>query len=359
MKILWFTEFYPKDNDGKFVGGVQTRCYFVGRHISKNQNLQIIEGVPEKFTKASFLTLFIRALYLPLEVYKGLNSDFDIVEASNFVMYLPAWIVGRLKNKPVVFWYADVFLGSWVKNVGPVGIIGERAEKWILGLKGVHYIAISNVVKDKLIKAGVPKDKITVIYCGVSSEEIKLVKKGPKVRDLISVSRLTSYKKIDTLITAVDKLKVKLNQIQLGIVGWGAEEKKLKDQARNLHLEENVTFFGQIPSHKEVLEKISESKVFCHPSLVEGFGISIIEALALGVPAVIAKTPIAEEITNGGQGVLFFDSQQGLESKITNLLTDAKLYTSKRNEGLTLAKNYFWEDISKETLKFYENLHNN
>lgn len=339
MNILWLTEFFPKQD--KMIGGVQARCYYVGKKISQNNNLKIIEGVSEKFAKFSILTFFIRLFQLPLEIYRGLKTDFDLIEASNTVMYFPAWVIAKIKRKPVVFWYPDVFIGSWIKNFGLAGYIGETVERINLSLNADHYIAISQVVKNKLISQGVSADKITVIYCGVDEQEIYEIQTKKKKRDLIVVSRLIKYKKIDQVITAVKP------DVTLGIIGWGEEKQKLEKLSGK-----NVTFLGTIDSHKEVLKEIAESKILCHPSVVEGFGISVIEAMALGLPVLLADTEIAREITKNWRGALPFSAEN-----IQKLLTNKKLYTRKSKEARKLAQNYSWETISQQTLKLYENLY--
>lgn len=341
MTILWLTEFYPKTS-ADILGGVPARCFYVGKTLSTKVNLKVIQGVPDKFAKASFLSFFVRLFYLPLQFVKGLTADFDLIEGSNFVTYFPAWLLGKLKGKPVVFWYADVYLGSWVKNVGPVGVIGELAERIVLTLKPDHFIAISNVVKEKLMRHGIAEQTISVIYCGVDPTEIAAIPK-PKTRSgLVVVSRLIGYKNIDKVIDILKRIKTYLT-----IIGWGPEEDALKSQAANLP----VTFLGKVPSHTEVLTQVAKAQVFCHPSSVEGFGISILEALSLGTPVLVADTPIAKEVTKNFQGALVFN-----EENVKLLLSDKKLWFKKSTEGLALARSYAWSHLADQTLKLYEKL---
>lgn len=339
MTILWLTEFFPKED--KMIGGVQARCYFVSKKISQGNSLKIIEGVTEKYAKASFGSFFIRLFHMPFEIYQGLKAGCDLVEASNFVMYFPAWLIAKIKRKPIIFWYPDVYVGTWIKNVGPIGIVGEVVERFILHLPVDHYIAISNVVKQKLVSQGIFPKKISVIYCGIDESEISEIKVRNKIRDLIVVSRLIKYKKVDEAIKALTA------DISLAIIGWGSERENLESMSGK-----NVTFLGTIDSHKEVLKKIAESRILCHPSVVEGFGISIIEAMALGVPVLLADTETAREITKNWQGALPFSPEN-----IKKLLSNKVLYSKKSKEALKLAKNYSWDKISQETLKLYENLY--
>lgn len=357
MKILWLTEFYPGNDKNSIIGGVQARNYYVGRHLAKTNSLQVIEGVETKWAKPSFQSFLIRLIHLPLEIVKGLVTDFDLIEASNFVMYFPSLIIAKIKNKPLIFWYPDVFLGSWVENVGSIGIIGEIVEKTLLRIGADHYIAISESVKSKLIAAGVNPEKVSVIYCGVDFGQIDACeKRRNKVNyDIVSVSRLTSYKRIDDLIRAAEILKRKNNKIRIVVLGKGSELTRLKNLVKQLNLELNILFINSIASHEDVLDLISSARVFCHPSVVEGFGIANVEAMALGRPVVAAKISVIEEITQGGKGSLLFDPKnaEDLAKNLDMLLSSGKLYNQKRKEALALAKKYDWEGLAGQTEKVY------
>lgn len=360
MKILWLTEFYPGSSKDSIIGGVQARNYYVGNYLSKRNILQVIEGAAKRWARPSFQSFLIRLGYFPIEIVKGLIADFDLVEASNVVMYFPSLVIARIKRRPLIFWYPDVFVGSWVVNVGPIGIIGEIVEKTLLRLGADHYIAISESVKNKLIAVGVKADKISVIYCGVDLKQILSInEKKPQIKyDIVAVSRLTPYKRIDDLINAMAILKKKYNNIRVTILGRGAERVSLQKLVSQLGLQSNVEFIDFLPSHNDVLSLIASTKVFCHPSVVEGFGITNIEAMALGKPVVAAKIPVIEEITENGKGSLLFDPKnaEDLADKLYILLSNTKLHDQKSKEALSLAKNYDWEKIARQTEETYRKL---
>ena len=345
MNILLLTEFFPDSNDGEITGGVEARCFYVSRYLQKFGNkVQIISRPKSKWSPATFSSLPERIIFTGRMILTGLKSDFDIVEGTNYTNHLVAALLGFLKQKPVVCWYADVFAGEWVKNVGLVGILGEIAERALFILPFVNYIAISKATKEKLIKQGVSPGKIKIIYCGAEKGKIK--KQAIKY-DLCAVSRLLPYKHLDDLIYAADGLKV-------AIIGQGPMMKKLK-----IISGKNIKFFGFVPKHTDVLKIISSSKIFCHPSTVEGFGIAIIEAAGLGTPYIAADIPVIREVTHNGLGGLLFkpESVEDLKAKIKKLLENKNLYDKKVKEAKTLAKYYDWQEIAGQTEKFYESLY--
>jgi len=100
---------------------------------------------------------------------------------------------------------------------------------------------------------------------------------------------------------------------------------------------------------------LREPHLFCLPSVVEGFGLVTIEALASGVPFVNSNIPPTQEITQNGQGGLLFvpKNPQDLAAKAIKLLTNKPLYQTKVNQGLKLAQNYSWETIAKQSEEYY------
>ncbi len=349
MKALWITEFFPASSQAEITGGVEARCYYVSRHLEKlGHKVAVIARKTggQTWTNASFSSLPQRIRFVAVSLIRGLQSDFDVIEGTNFTTYPVAWTVGTLKHKPVIFWYADVFLGNWVKTVGPVGLLGEIAERVILKLPVNRYVAISESTRDKLIRAGIPKGKIDVVYCGAEPAEIAQAKSSPvKKYDICVVSRLVGYKKVDEVIRAVDR------KTSVAIIGQGPEIEKLKALSSG----KKITFLGHVKSHLEVLKVISSAKIFCLPSSTEGFGITVIEAASLRVPYIARDIPVIREITADGQGGLLF-SQNDLPVKLKELLTDRALYRRKCREAVRIARKYTWEKAARRTLLIYESL---
>ena len=105
---------------------------------------------------------------------------------------------------------------------------------------------------------------------------------------------------------------------------------------------------------------IKSSHVFSLPSLVEGFGIVVVEAAASGLPYVISDIPTFKEITKNGKGGFLVNPCDPLSfsKKILDLMSRQLLYRKKSQEGLLLAKNYLWQEIAKRTEKTYLDLLN-
>ena len=111
MKILFLTEFFPSSSQLIFTGGVEARTFFIAQALAKKEkvivlcrktkelkrnkklaNLTIYPcGLPVLNIEANFFSLFERTIFIISSFFKGLKTDFDLVEGSNFVSYLPAF----------------------------------------------------------------------------------------------------------------------------------------------------------------------------------------------------------------------------------------------------------------------------
>ena len=286
-------------------------------------------------------------------ISKSKDIDADIVEATNFISHLIALQIAKAKNIPSVAWYPDVWIGEWVKNAGPVGIFGEILERFNLKLGFSSYIAISKQTAEKLKKH--TSAKINIIPCGVEPKEFTA--KTKKENRIICVSRLVRYKRVKDLILAYARVQKENKDLSLLIIGRGPEEKNLKDLVNNLHLHSKVIFKANL-KRKGLTNAIKSSKLMCIPSEVEGFGISLIEAVAASVPYVASDISVFKEITKNGKGGLHFElgNLPDLVLKIEKLLNSKTLYIKKVREGVTLLKYYNWRKIASSTEQIYKHL---
>jgi glycosyltransferase involved in cell wall biosynthesis len=128
---------------------------------------------------------------------------------------------------------------------------------------------------------------------------------------IITISRLVKKNGVGDLIKAMSQLRITNYElpVKLLICGIGEEEKKLKNLAKSLNIENKVLFLGHVP-HNELLKYLTISDVFCRPSLSEGLGNVFLEAMATGVPVI--ATPV------GGIPDFLFDGKTGWFCEVKN-----------------------------------------
>lgn len=376
MTILFITEFFPDLGRLNFSGGVETRTFFIAKNLSKkheitvisrrkkgekkkeaDQRLKIIRlGREVESSEAKLSSISSRLYFIVQSFIIGLKFKPDLLEGSNFICYPSAWLIAKVKNVPVVAWCPDLLGKEWLRQFDFfTGIFGLILEKLSLLLSWTRVIALSQETKKKLIKRGIKDKKITVVYGGVDlGFIIKIETRKARQPTICCISRLVSYKNVDTLIKAVRLIKQDLKKIRCFIIGEGPEEARLKKLIRHLKLEKDIVFKKNL-GYKQLIKILKSSHLFCLPSEIEGFGLATIEALAGGVPFVVADIPINKEVTKGKGGLFFkLNHHQDLASKAVKLLTNKDLAIKLVREGKELLRSYNWQKIASQTEGIYQ-----
>lgn len=375
MKILLISEFFPTGKDLKFSGGVEARTLYLAKYLAKKGHIITVltsqlENAPGKEKLLGFTVLRVggnrnykatagdlakRANFAKEAIKIGESIDCDIIDGSNFLTHFIAKRIAGSKKVPVVAWYPDVWIGSWIKNAGFVGIIGEFLERFNLITGFNAYIAISKSTAAKLAKK--VRAKITIIPCGIDEKEFSGNIKKKEPTTIVCISRLVRYKKVKDLILAFALLHKNYPYLNLKIIGRGSEEKSLRRLCDALKIAPKVSFKNNL-KRIDLVQSIKSASVFCLPSSAEGFGISVIEAAAAGTPYVVSDIEVFKEVTKNGQGGLLFKlgDIKDLAASLERLLIDKNLYKKKQTEGQKLAAGYHWQDIAIQTENVYKTL---
>ncbi len=374
MRILILTEYFPDTSEPIFTGGVEARVYHLTNYLKLRGHQITIKSRTDKYSFNTLSVLIERFKYLVREgsdLFRRSNPSgkYDIVEGTNFVTYILAFLYAKKTGAKSVAWYPDVFIGHGVERLGLVsGIVAELAERLAISLPWDGIIALSAETRKKLIGAGMKSKKIEVIYGGVNYSFYNSYSGYPKFKQstIICICRLVKYKRVQDLLTAIYFLRERFNDIRVIIVGAGPERNNLIKLSRQLGVYDRIKWVKGI-SETEKVKLLWQSHIHVLPSVVEGFGLATVESLASGTPVVNADIPINREILNKKQktknkkqvagGLLFMAGDAAdLAEKIEILLTDKKLYNQKVSEGMELVKKYDWEKVNRQTEEFYQRL---
>ena len=245
-----------------------------------------------------------------------------------------------------------------------------------------HIIAVSQATKDDLVKkVGIPKEKISVVYEGYDKEKFKVQNSKFKVNQTIKQYNLTYHdyflfvgtiqprKNLERLIRAYrlqltdysqSKKAVSGSQsavsnlpklVLAGGKGWLSDE--IYGLPKKLGIEEHVKFLGYVPD-EDLPALYSGAKAFLFPSLFEGFGLPILEAMACGCPVLTANTSSLPEVA--GKAALLVNpySVDDITQGIAKLTMYHELRTKLTNLGLEQVKKFSWEKAAQETLAVLE-----
>lgn len=218
-------------------------------------------------------------------------------------------------------------------------------------------IAISQYVK-KTALALTPgeESKIKVVYNGVDLDKFQYVKRERKeYLRLIYVGRIIPEKGCDLLIQAISQLPRNV-KVKVFFVGDGSEMPKCKKMVDELGVQGAVFFEGK---SNRVRDYLSAMDAFVHPARCnEGFGITLVEAMATGLPCIaFEKGAIPELITNGKEGLLEKNvTAEGLAKMISLMyekLCDGSIETMSR-QAAEKAKMFDIKVTAHELHKLYE-----
>lgn len=150
-------------------------------------------------------------------------------------------------------------------------------------------VCVSKFTKSQLCRITEPAlwDRFHVIHCGIDLDSFKLRSRPqPKATPLaVIVGRLSPEKGHLVLFQAVKDLKDRNVAMMLDVIGGGPFERTLRDEVDRLRLQDRVNFVGELESDR-VRERLADADIFCMASFSEGLPISIMEAMAVGVPVV-------------------------------------------------------------------------
>lgn len=210
----------------------------------------------------------------------------------------------------------------------------------------------------------VPLEKIKVLYSGVDPRFNPNVsfESQARVRELthgnpylLSVSTIQPRKNYSRLIEAFAKIantQYAIRNMQLVIAGgrgWMFEE--VFQTVERLGLQDRV-IFPSFFSDKDLPALYAGATLFVYPSLYEGFGLPVAEAMACGVPIVSSNASSLPEV--GGDAVLYFDPRNvdGMAEAMQRALSDESLRAQMRAKGFEQAKQFTWEKAARELLHY-------
>jgi len=195
------------------------------------------------------------------------------------------------------------------------------------------------------------KSAIDIIHPGVNLEDYTPSEKS-SIPSIIYLGRLKPYKSVETAIYAIAHLIQKIPEVNLIIAGEGESRSSLEKLSRSLHLDKFIKFTGKV-SDSDKAKLLAKSWVMIHPSSMEGWGISAIEANAAGTPVVAANVPgLRNSVKNPHSGFLVpWGKPSKFAEKIELIINNKSLRKELEEGARQWALNFSWEDSAAKFLK--------
>lgn len=304
-------------------------------------------------TKSEFGPAMWKAL--PSAVREVRKGAFDIIHAQTRVTQVMSEAILRSTGTPYVTTCHGFF-----KH--------RRLSRRILPCWGEKVIAISKSVKEHLVSdMKVPEKKVELVYNGIDLKEYGSMHKGMRgevLREIGiddstvvvgTVGRLSPVKGFKYLIEAFDMVASKRKDMSLLFVGQGPEGETLMKQAKDSGLGDKIFF---IAGKRPLGEYLSAMDIFCMPSLKEGFGLAVVEAMASGKPCIVSTAGgLKEIVTDGEDGVLVVPaSARGLAEAIVRVAGDPGLMERFSKSAEKRALDFSLEKSAKGTREVYRSV---
>lgn len=295
-----------------------------------------------------------------LEEIKKIRPDFIHVQyvAPGFVPILAAW------------WYSSAIVTAAIHTSGSYQY-GSRARFMIRAAARFcdAFVSVSNDVK-KFWFGDTSAAKYGTIYNGLDNTEVEralldLEKSAVKNRYsllgsplLTIVGRAGRHKGHDLLFRAVALLRSQFPGVQVAVVGEVVEKEFLENLVRELDIERNIRWLG-ILSRAEMLKVIASSDCLAIPSRYEGFGLTALEAMSVGIPVIASSVGGLPEIVHHKNTGLLYRSEdyEELSNAIIKLMTDAELRSRCIENGKKLMREQFsFDRFRKEWIDLFSQL---
>jgi glycosyltransferase involved in cell wall biosynthesis len=295
---------------------------------------------------------------IPTKSFCGTTTGLDIIDCNIVSKMLPyvSYFISKSTHAPLIETWHEVWYKQNFTQYNPVkGLPGFYLELFMPKLADMN-IAVSETTKRRLVNLlGVNPDKIVVIPNGVDLNKFDAISMDKKYGRILYVGRLESHKRVDTLMLAYHRLKKRYADIELIIVGKGPQKGYLQNFSKELNLKD-VTFYDSL-SYDKLIELMKSSWVFVLPSVREGQGIVVLEAMAAGTPLIAIQaegSAVGDIVKNDYNGLLVPGGE--IERAIQKLLTNEDLYTKIRKNGLQFVKGYDWAKTAERTAEVYEKI---
>lgn len=281
--------------------------------ILKNENLDLIH-----FTYSSLPVFYNRPFVLTIHDLTPFH-----------------FTTGRASTKPLIYKF---------KKLGYKFVISKAAQN------AKKIIVPSDFTKKEVMEhLNIKSEKIRVIYEGADQNIQDTRERIIKEEYLLYVGNAYPHKNLERLIAAFSQI----GNHYLKLVLVGQEDffyKRLKKESKS----SNVIFYG-IADEEELISLYRNATVYVIPSLMEGFGLTGLEAMANKCLVLASDIPVHREIYRNA--AIYFNPQDSTELKelIDKVYSNLEIYREKKIAlGLKRSKEFSWDKMARETLKIYE-----
>ncbi len=350
MRILFLNRRDIKNPDG---GGAEIYTHEIAKGLVERYNCRVnvfstLFPLGEKeetiddikyIRKGSEFTVHLWGFIYAVRHRKELDLIIDEFNGLGFFTFF-------LKNSILLI--HQLYRKFWLKELGSVGIFPYILEPIILKLyKNKMAITVSNSTKEDLKKLDFKK--IHIVMNALSNKPLESIPEKREVPTMVFLGRLRSTKGPEDAIEIFKRIKNKVNNAQLWVIGRGPQEKLLKRKAEGIN---GITFWGRVDNEKK-MELLKGAHILLVPGVREGFGINVIEAASVGTPSIGYNIHgLRDSIIHEETGFLVNGVNDTVEM-VMELLSKKDFYQKMSQNCLKYAGSFNW---TKRVEEFWEKI---
>lgn len=324
---------YPEDNFTVFINKECRSSFEV-----KNENIKYVEA-RNNFNKIAVVRRIAQQIWLPFVAKK---HKLDLLHSINNV--IPFGYAGK----------RIVTILDMTAYIQPkrFGIIKKGFLKYMVPVsarKADAVVTISNYVKEQIVDiCKIPADKVVTAYCGADDRKydngLSLTKHDLSGKYLLFVGTLEPGKNVVRIIQAYNLVRQGgheyLKLLIVGRKGWRYDD--IFSEVMRLGINDKVIFLGKI-TDGEIVQALKNASVFVFPSLDEGFGLPVLEAMSFGCPVVTSNNSALPEIAGNAALLVNPYDISSIADAVLRVLNDSKLREDLIRGGKIQANKFTWK----------------
>jgi len=342
-------------------GGAEVHLHEIFRRLTQDFNISLLcthfKEAPE-FEKIDGIKIYRVGsrntfnFYVP-KVYKNITKTekFDLViEDLNKIPFFG----GRFIREKRLALIHHLFGKTIFTETNPLSASYVYfSEKFIpKHYKKIPIIAVSESSKREIVKMGIPKENVKIVYNGVNIKSYQSKSKLSKNPTIICLARMKKYKRIDVLIDSISGILKEIPDLKVILVGDGDDLSRLKRIARKNGTENTIEFTNFVSAQKKA-DLLTSSWVSVNTSPKEGWGLTSIEAQSSGTPSIVPDSPgLRETVKDGVGGYIYpFGDTERLAEILIKVLKSKKVIDKMGKNAKKWATNFSWEASAKKMKK--------
>jgi len=278
-----------------------------------------------------------------------LGEDFDIIDCQEFPYFpvFPSEVSTWFDDATLLMTWHEVWGSYWREYLGWKGVLGQAVERACAAVPDRHVAVSGRTRRDVVEFSGADP---VVVPNGISTSEIEDADPADRSLDVLFVGRFIEQKNPALVVEAVAELEAAYPDVDCLLVGDGPETGRVEEAIRDDGLESRVTVSDPLEAYEDVLGLMKSAEVFVLPSRREGFGITVLEALACGTPVVTLDHPrnaATELVTDGETGSLCDENPAALARAID------RARGLRSADCRAAAADYDWDRLAEDMLDVY------